>query len=139
MPPRKQALLKISEEKLKSISQKAEEHFTQKPKEVMTTKEVIVRLRGVINKALKRGYSYEEIADFLAEEGIMLKGTTIKQYIAESSRSQRAPKRSKQSVASPASTVETAAIQRKRNQESTIKSQSKPLTSGRFVEMPERL
>jgi hypothetical protein len=54
----------------------------------MTLREIILKSKAMINKALKRGYTYDEIAAILSEEGISVKGTTLK-HPADSTKSQR--------------------------------------------------
>ena len=88
MPP-KQTIINIDDDKLKSILEKVESRLPQKPKEGMTLREIILKSKAMINKALKRGYTYDEIAAILSEEGISVKGTTLKQYLADSTKSQR--------------------------------------------------
>lgn len=88
MPP-KQTIINIDDNKLKSILEKVEARLPQKPKEGMTLREIIIKSKAMINKALKRGYTYDEIAAILSEEGISVKGTTLKQYLADSTKSQR--------------------------------------------------
>lgn len=83
MPP-KQTVIDIDEDKLKSILEKVEARTPLKPKQGMTLREVIMKSKAMINKALKRGYTYEEIAAILTEEGISIKGATLKQYLTES-------------------------------------------------------
>lgn len=92
MPKPKQLHLDINEEKLKSILDKVSERTPEKPKPGMTLKEVILRSKSVIRQALKRGYTYDEIAVILSEEGIPVKGATIKQYLSEASRTRRTTK-----------------------------------------------
>lgn len=92
MPKPKQLHLDINEEKLKSVLDKVSERTPEKPKPGMTLKEVILRSKSVIKQALKRGYTYDEIAVILSEEGIPVKGATIKQYLSESSRTRRTTK-----------------------------------------------
>ncbi len=88
MPP-KQTIINIDDNKLKSILEKVESRLPTKPKEGMTLREIILKSKAMINKALKRGYTYDEIAAILSEEGISVKGTTLKQYLADSTKSQR--------------------------------------------------
>lgn len=88
MPP-KQTIIKIDDDKLKSILEKVESRLPPKPKEGMTLKEIILKSKGMINLALKRGYTYDEIAAILSEEGISVKGTTLKQYLADSTKRKR--------------------------------------------------
>ena len=42
-----------------------------------------MKSKPMINKALKRGYTYDEIAAILTDEGISIKGATLKQYLTE--------------------------------------------------------
>jgi hypothetical protein len=89
----KQTVIDIDEEKLKSLLEKVEARIPPKPKQGMTLREVIMKSRAMINLALKRGYTYEEIAAILTSEGINIKGATLKQYLTESKskRSKTAP------------------------------------------------
>ncbi|MDZ4879178.1 MAG: hypothetical protein CLLPBCKN_008616 [Chroococcidiopsis cubana SAG 39.79] len=96
MPP-KQTVIDIDEDKLKSILSKVEARTPPKPKQGMTLREVIMKSKATINKALKRGYTYEEIAAILTSEGISIKGATLKQYLTES--------KSKRSKTTPAPTA----------------------------------
>lgn len=88
MPP-KQTVIDIDEDKLKSILSKVEARTPPKPKQGMTLREVIMKSKTMINKALKRGYTYEEIAAILTSEGISIKGATLKQYLTESKSKKR--------------------------------------------------
>lgn len=85
----KQTVINIDDDKLKSILEKLESRIPPKPKKGMTLREIIQKSRPMINKALKRGYTYEEIAAFLTEEGINIKAVTLKQYLAESTKTKR--------------------------------------------------
>jgi hypothetical protein len=89
----KQTVIDIDEEKLKSLLEKVEARIPPKPKQGMTLREVIMKSKAMINLALKRGYTYEEIAAILTSEGISIKGATLKQYLTESKskRSKTAP------------------------------------------------
>lgn len=82
--PAKQTVIDINEEQFKSILEKVEARLPPKPKQGMTLREAIYKFKPTINKALKRGYTYEEVAAILTEEGISIKGATLKQYLAES-------------------------------------------------------
>lgn len=82
--PAKQTIIDINEEQFKSILEKVEARIQPKPKQGMTLREAISKFKPTINKALKRGYTYEEVAAILTEEGISIKGATLKQYLAES-------------------------------------------------------
>lgn len=85
----KQTTIDIDEDKLKSILEKVSARTPPKPKSGMTLREAIQKSSPMINKALKRGYTYEELAAILTEEGISIKAVTLKQYLAESTKSSR--------------------------------------------------
>ena len=108
----KQTVIDIDESKLKSLLEKVEARIPPKPKQGMTLKQVIMKSRAMINLALKRGYTYEEIAAILTEEGISIKGATLKQYLTESKskRSKTAPQ-SKPAVESTTTTAELSSKQ----------------------------
>lgn len=82
--PAKQTVIDINEEQFKSILEKVEARILPKPKQGMTLREAISKFKPTITKALKRGYTYEEVAFILTEEGISIKGATLKQYLTES-------------------------------------------------------
>jgi hypothetical protein len=82
--PVKQTVIDINEEQFKSILEKVEGRLPPKPKQGMTLREAISKFKPTITKALRRGYTYEEVAAILTEEGISIKGATLKQYLAES-------------------------------------------------------
>ena len=104
MPP-KQTIINIDDDNLKSILEKVESRLPIKPKSGMTLREIILKSKAMINKALKRGYTYDEIAAILSEEGISVKGTTLKQYLADSTKSKRRLPESA-TTADPIATVE---------------------------------
>lgn len=85
----KQTIIDIDEDKLKSILEKVAARTPVKPKQGMTLREVITKAKPMITKALKRGYTYDEIAAILTEEGISIKGATLKQYLTESKSKKR--------------------------------------------------
>ena len=87
--PAKQTVLDIDESQFKSILEKVEARIQPKPKQGMTLREAISKFKPTITKALKRGYTYEEVAAILTEEGISIKGATLKQYLAESKNKKR--------------------------------------------------
>ena len=81
--PVKQTVIDINDEQFKSILEKVEARIQPKPKQGMTLREAISKFKPTITKALKRGYTYEEVAAILTEEGISIKAATLKQYLAE--------------------------------------------------------
>ena len=97
----KQTVINIDDDKLKSILEKLEARIPPKPKAGMTLREIIQKSKPIIIKALKRGYTYEEIVAILIEEGINIKAATLKQYLAESTKTKRS-----KAEPSPAPTAE---------------------------------
>ena len=89
--PAKQTVIDINEEQFKSILEKVEARIQPKLKQGMTLREAISKFKPTITKALRRGYTYEEVAFILTEKGISIKGATLKQYLAESKGKKRAP------------------------------------------------
>jgi hypothetical protein len=87
--PAKQTVIDINDEQFKSILEKVEARLPPKPKQGMTLREAISKFKPTITKALRRGYTYEEVAAILTEEGISIKGATLKQYLAESKNKKR--------------------------------------------------
>lgn len=142
MPRKKETLLKLSDDKLKEISDKMENRFVQKQKEGVTLKEVILKLKGYIRKALKRGYTYDEIAGFLQEEGIEVKGATIKQYLAGTNSSLKKSHSQQQNVTEIEKSEAPSSVDKKSDsvkQESRQSSQQKSASTSKFVEVPDKL
>ncbi|HEY9772148.1 MAG TPA: hypothetical protein V6C71_27190 [Coleofasciculaceae cyanobacterium] len=72
-----------------------------KPVEELTLRESIYFLRGKLNSALKKGYTYEDLSEILAEQEILVSATTLKLYLTEGSKKSSSRKRkSKSSSAS---------------------------------------
>jgi hypothetical protein len=158
----KQTVIDIDEEKLKSLLEKVSAQIPPKPKQGMTLREVIMKSKAMINLALKRGYTYDEIAAILTAEGISIKGATLKQYLTESKskRSKTAPQ-SKQAGEQTNQTAEVSSKQdiepdskaeidtnldteldiktgRKTDskQDAKAKAKSKSVVRGKFTDMP---
>lgn len=155
MPKSKQLHLDINEEELKSVLEKVSSRTPEKPKQGMTLKEVILRSKSVIRQALKRGYTYDEIAVILSEEGIPVKGATIKQYLSESNRTRRSTlgktttgstgnrqpesqPASEQNSETQAETLTSGKVEEESKPKSTSSKSntSKSVVRGKFVEIP---
>ena len=85
---------KIHVDKLQTTLDKLE-HLKAKPKEELTLRESIYFLRDKLKKALKKGYSYQDLSEILAEQDILISAATLKQYLTDISKESRARKRSK--------------------------------------------
>ena len=55
----------------------------EKPKEKLNLRESIYYLRDKLKSALKKGYSYQDLSEILAEQEILISSATLKQYLAE--------------------------------------------------------
>ncbi len=85
---------KIHVDKLQTTLDKLE-HLKAKPKEELTLRESIYFLRDKLKKALKKGYSYQDLSEILAEQEIFISAATLKQYLSDISKESTSRKRSK--------------------------------------------
>lgn len=98
---------KINVDKLTTALDKLEQLET-KPKSELTLRESIYFLRDKLKSALKKGYSYEDLSEILAEQEILVSAATLKLYLTESSKkSASRSKKSKSSSASASSSKST--------------------------------
>ena len=58
------------------------EQLPEKPREIWSLREAIDLLQDSITTALARGYSYEEVATMLADQGIKISVSSLKRYLA---------------------------------------------------------
>ena len=81
----------------------------EKPKEKLNLRESIYYLRDKLKSALKKGYSYQDLSEILAEQEILISAATLKQYLAEINKQSAARKKrisSRQSQKSTSSSNE---------------------------------
>lgn len=97
---------KIHVNKLNTVLDKLDQ-LESKPKEELTLRESIYFLRGKLNSALKKGYSYEDLSEILAEQEILVSAATLKLYLTEGSKSKKSSTRSQKSKSS-SSAVESS-------------------------------
>jgi hypothetical protein len=85
-----------------------------KPKEQLSLREAVGQLQEQIQEALAKGYSYQDVADMLAQQGIMISASTLKNYVPSGKRRSTklaiAPKvtRRKSKAAEPEAVAATA-------------------------------
>jgi hypothetical protein len=133
---KKQPILDLNSDKLKGILERVEKKLPPKPQEGLSLKQVILKSRPMINRALKRGYSHDEVAAILTEEGVPVKGATLRQYLTESK-----PKKSKGVSAQPVileTEVPPAEIPPVATKGSSVASKSKvkSVVKGSFSDIP---
>jgi hypothetical protein len=61
-------------------------NIPEKPQEFFSLREAIVQLLPYITTALEKGYSIEEIADYLARDGIVIQPSTLRSYLVAARR-----------------------------------------------------
>lgn len=77
---------KIPVGKLDNVLEQLEQ-LNKKQKSELNLRESIYYLRSKLKRALKQGYSYEDLTKILAEQNIIISATTLKQYLSTSKRS----------------------------------------------------
>ena len=87
---------KIHIDKLNTALDKLD-RLESKPVEELTLRESIYFLRGKLNSALKKGYTYEDLSEILAEQEILVSPATLKLYLTEGSKSKKSSSRIKKS------------------------------------------
>ncbi|MGK7952499.1 MAG: hypothetical protein AB4368_27860 [Xenococcaceae cyanobacterium] len=65
----------------------------EKPKEKLNLRESIYYLREKLKSALKKGYSYQDLSEILAEQEILISDATLKQYLTEINKQSAARKK----------------------------------------------
>lgn len=83
---------KIAVTKLDKISTKLGE-LNKKQKSELNLRESIYYLRHKLNRALRQGYSYQDLSQILAEQKIIISATTLKQYLTKTAKNTRSSKR----------------------------------------------
>ncbi len=82
----------------------------EKPKDSWSLREAIEQLQDSIKAALDRGYTHEEVSEMLTQKGIRISPSSLKSYLAATSRNRAAgdsPKR-KRSIRSKAEALTPA-------------------------------
>ena len=94
---------KIQIDKLETTISKLEK-LEDKPQSEFNLRESIYYLRDNLKSALKKGYSYQDLSNILAEQEILVSAATLKQHlndIEQKSASPRKKNKSTSKIASP--------------------------------------
>ena len=83
---------KIHVDKLQTTFEKLGQ-LKEKPKSELNLRESIYYLRDKLKTALKKGYSYHDLSEILAEQEILISAATLKQYLAEINKQSAARKK----------------------------------------------
>jgi hypothetical protein len=73
--PIKKATIEQTKLALKQVPAKAKDEFV--------LKDAIAQMVKEITSVLQKGYSYDEVAEMLSQNQILIKGTTLKKYLGE--------------------------------------------------------
>ncbi|MDX2231485.1 MAG: hypothetical protein NW220_17750 [Leptolyngbyaceae cyanobacterium bins.349] len=63
------------------------QELPEKPKEDLSLREAVGQMQESLKAALAKGYSYEELAQMLAGQGIQISAFTLKNYVPSGKRS----------------------------------------------------
>ena len=111
---------KIHVDKLQTTLDKLGQ-LKEKPKEELTLRDSIDFLRDKLKSALKKGYSYQDLSEILAEQEIKISAATLKQYLTEiNKQSASRKKRSKSGQSKKSNLAES---------ESNLKTSSEDVTN----------
>ena len=83
---------KIHVDKLQTTLEKLGQ-LKEKPKSELNLRESIYYLREKLKSALKKGYSYQDLSEILAEQEILISAATLKQYLTEINKQSAARKK----------------------------------------------
>jgi hypothetical protein len=90
-----------------------------KPKEQLSLREAVGQLQEQIQEALAKGYSYQDVADMLAKQGIMISASTLKNYVPSG-------KRKSSKAIAPKTTRRRASAAKAEAPEAAVVSEEKP-------------
>ena len=85
MPATRRRSSSISKDSIEQASS-ALQQLPEKPRENLSLREAIAALQDTITTALDRGYSYDEVAALLSDQGVRISPTSLKSYLADSQR-----------------------------------------------------
>lgn len=84
---------KISLETLETTLETLDNLSEKKQKE-MTLRQSVYFLRDKLQKALKKGYTYQDLSEILEQQEILISAATLKQYLTEGGKKVKSKKRS---------------------------------------------
>ena len=99
---------KIHVDKLQTTLDKLGQLET-KPKQELTLRESIYFLRDKLKKALKKGYSYQDLSEILEEQEILISASTLKNYLMEINKESSSRKKRSKSVKNQKSNLSESA------------------------------
>jgi len=85
------------------------QELPEKPKEDLSLKEAVERMKEPLQLALGKGYSYDSLAKMLSEQGIKISALTLKNYLPSGRRAAAKAKAAKVKKGTAEAAVETNA------------------------------
>jgi len=118
------------------------EELPDKPKEDLSLREAVGQMQDSLKAALAKGYSYEELAQMLGNQGIQISAFTLKNYVPSGKRSiTKGKTRKSKKSDEPETVIEAAELKpaesqpeekpTKTRKTSTPKAAAKPATTRR--------
>lgn len=83
------------------------EQLEEKAKEELSLRESIYFLREKLQSALKKGYTYQDLSEILAQQEIKISAATLKQYLTEIEKEKRSRQRGGKSTKTKQTDVAT--------------------------------
>ncbi|BBD63656.1 mobilization protein MobC (plasmid) [Nostoc sp. HK-01] len=100
---------KIPIEKLQTTLSELDK-LEEKNKDELSLRESVYFLREKLQAALKKGYSYQDLAEILEKQEISISAATLKQYLTEIEKEKSLKKRGNKSGKGKASASETGTV-----------------------------
>ena len=133
MTPKKSTKLETVDELKKELLE-----LTPKPKQELTLRDTVFCLQEELSRALKLGYSYEDLVKLLKNKGVEISTETLKNYLGEAKRKTRSTPKKK--MIPKETSVDTTEVKAKKPVTKETKNKSKQEKSpAGFVEMPDKL
>lgn len=114
------------------------ENLKQKPKQELNLRESILYLKDKIKAALKKGYSYQDLAEILVEQDIVVSVATLKKYISESNTQSKKRSRQSSPPPQPKSPQDSDNTRNKRGEKVEPKNNSSSPSKSRAKQLSER-
>lgn len=70
------------------------DNLSEKKQKEMTLRQSVHFLRDKLQKALKKGYTYQDLSEILEQQEILISAATLKQYLTEGGKKVKSKKRS---------------------------------------------
>ena len=128
---------RIKIDQLKATSNKLE-NLKRKPKQSLNLRESILYLKDKIKAALKKGYSYQDLAEILVEQDIVISAATLQKYLTESNNQSKKRSRPSSPPPQPKSPQDLDNIRNKREAKVEPKNNTGSPSKSRAKQLSER-